>query len=125
MNNQDQTKTESGGAVASSAVLGHCVVCGSDMLLEFWRGHPDNKKIHCNHCGSEVAPWMHNQKQPQRRGEVPAGLKAEISRLIKDAFDCGFNAHTESALQHFDGFALADAALEQYWPNDKVRDRAT
>jgi hypothetical protein len=54
------------------------------------------------------------------RNEVPAGLKSEISRIIKDAFDCGFNAHTEAALQHSDAFALADAALERYWPSAKA-----
>jgi hypothetical protein len=43
---------------------GICIVCGSGLLLQFWRGHPDNQKVHCNDCGSEVTVWMHEKRQP-------------------------------------------------------------
>ena len=43
-------------------LLGVCIVCGSKLLLPIWRGHPDNKKIHCNHCGSEIPQYLHNQR---------------------------------------------------------------
>jgi len=44
-------------------------------------------------------------------------LKKEIARIIDAAFTAGFDAENASALDHFDGFALADAAIEQSWPN--------
>ncbi len=45
-------------------------------------------------------------------------LKKEIARIIDDAFTAGFDADTAGALDRFDGFALADASIEKYWPND-------
>lgn len=30
--------------------------------------HPDNQRIHCNQCGSEVTLLMHSQKQPGELG---------------------------------------------------------
>ena len=61
-------KADSGAAPCSAAGVttpkGVCIVCGSVLLLQFWRGHPDNKKVHCNDCGSEVTLWMHEKKQP-------------------------------------------------------------
>lgn len=44
-------------------------------------------------------------------------LKKEIARIVDFAFTAGFDADNAGALDHFDGFALADAAIEQYWPN--------
>lgn len=46
---------------------GVCIVCESALVLEFWRGHPENRKVHCNDCGSEVTAWMHAKKQPKRK----------------------------------------------------------
>ena len=43
-------------------VLGVCIVCGSKLLLRICRGHPDNAKIHCNDCGSEIPINLHNQR---------------------------------------------------------------
>lgn len=42
---------------------GVCVVCGSGLIIQFWRGHPGNQRIHCNDCGTEVTPLMHAKKQ--------------------------------------------------------------
>ena len=46
---------------------GVCIVCGSSLILQFWRGHYDNKRVHCNHCGSEVTLRIHHEKQPNRK----------------------------------------------------------
>ncbi len=51
-------------AAGPTVAQGVCIVCGSALVLAFWRGHPDNKKVHCNYCGSEVTAWMHAKKQP-------------------------------------------------------------
>jgi len=48
-------------------------------------------------------------------------LKKELARIIDAAFTAGFDADNAGALDHFDGFALADAAIEQYWPNADFR----
>lgn len=45
---------------------GVCIVCGSGLLIQYWRGHIGNQRIHCNHCGSEVTPLMHAKKQPRK-----------------------------------------------------------
>lgn len=50
---------------------GLCIVCGSALLIQFWRGHPDNRKVHCNNCGSEVTQYMHDKKQPNDRADSP------------------------------------------------------
>ena len=59
-------------AAAGSASLiptpkGVCIVCGSGLLIQFWRGHPENQRIHCNGCGTEVTPYVHDTKQPNNK----------------------------------------------------------
>lgn len=46
------------------AIRGVCIVCGSALVLQFWRRNPDNLKVHCNDCGSEVTKLMHDKRQP-------------------------------------------------------------
>ena len=47
-------------------------------------------------------------------------LKKEIARIVDDAFTAGFDADNAGVLDHFDGFALAEAAIEKYWPNNRI-----
>ena len=47
--------------------IGVCIVCGSDLLIQFWRGHQENQRVHCNDCGTEVTAWLHLRKQPNER----------------------------------------------------------
>ena len=63
-----ELKPTGDGGVRCSAVLGVCIVCGSRLMLQIWRGHPDNKKIHCNGCGSEIPLWLHKERQCQECG---------------------------------------------------------
>jgi hypothetical protein len=56
-----------GSAAGVSTPNGVCIVCGSGLLLQYWRGHPGNQRIHCNDCGSEVTPWMHAKQQPNAK----------------------------------------------------------
>ena len=121
MSTSANIQTASDPAVACTDWLGHCIVCGSDLLLEIYRGHPDNSKIHCNHCGTEVPTWLHQRRQGG--GQAPDALKAELARIIKDAFYCGFDASDDHAFWFFDGVALADKVLERYWPNTELTDR--
>jgi hypothetical protein len=61
----DFVKTENMNEDSDPHVSGGvCIVCGSVMVLAFWRGHPCNQRVHCNECGSEVTPLMHAKKQP-------------------------------------------------------------
>jgi len=53
-----------GSAAGVTTPKGRCIVCGSGLLLQYWRGHTGNQRIHCNDCGSEVTPLMHTKKQP-------------------------------------------------------------
>lgn len=48
-------------------------------------------------------------------------LKKEIAKIIDDAFTAGFDADNAGALDHFDGFALAEAAIEKHWLNDQAQ----
>lgn len=48
----------------SRKVSGVCVLCGSALLVQYWRGCPENERVHCNSCGTDVTPWMHAHKQP-------------------------------------------------------------
>lgn len=56
-----------GSAAGPHVAKGVCIVCGSRLVLAFWRGHPDNRKVHCNDCGSEVTAFMHEKRQPNTK----------------------------------------------------------
>lgn len=48
-------------------------------------------------------------------------LKAEINRIIKDAFECGFDATNDHGFWFFDGPANAESAIDTFLlslPND-------
>ena len=49
---------------------------------------------------------------PTLGNATPDELRTKIKDIIRDAFACGFNAETPDALNFFDGFALADEALD-------------
>jgi len=48
-------------AAGQHVAKGVCIVCGSAMVLAFWRGH--NRKVQCNDCGSEVSELLHLRYQ--------------------------------------------------------------
>jgi hypothetical protein len=60
-----EKRVHDGAPFAPSSVVsaGVCIVCGSSLVMDFSRGHPDNMKVHCNDCGSEVTKWMHDRRQ--------------------------------------------------------------
>jgi hypothetical protein len=62
-----------------------------------------------------ICEMVNNCSKSSGGSDVPVDLRAEIARIIKDAFDCGFNATEEHAFWFFDGQALADKVLEEYW----------
>ena len=62
--NQPGSRASIGSTAGPHAAKGVCIVCGSALVLAFWCGHPDNRKVHCNDCGSEVTALMHAKKQP-------------------------------------------------------------
>lgn len=41
---------------------GRCIVCGSQLLVLFYRGIED-RKVHCDGCGSEFEEVLHYKKQ--------------------------------------------------------------
>lgn len=47
---------------------GRCVVCGSQLLVSFFRGIED-RRVHCNACGSEVSEALHYRKQMEREAD--------------------------------------------------------
>lgn len=55
---------------------GVCVLCGSNFLVQYWRGVPENERVHCNACGTEVTPWMHRERQPN-----PPGKSVKLSSV--------------------------------------------
>ena len=64
MKTPDATKKLENANAGVKCPEGVCIVCGSVLLLQYWRGHPGNQRIQCNDCGSEVTPLMHSKKQP-------------------------------------------------------------
>lgn len=53
---------------------------------------------------------------------VPDALRTRIKDLIRDAWKHGFDAEGPDAIGFIDEFALADEALDEYWPNEKLSD---
>jgi hypothetical protein len=75
----------------------------------------------CPSCDRERASSSLQPAGSDNSSDAKDALKKEIARIIDDAFTAGFDADNAGALDHFDGFALADASIEKYWPNEKLR----
>jgi hypothetical protein len=59
---------------------------------------------------------------PGSANGVPDALRTKIKDLIRDAFNEGLSAETCDQIDFIDEFALADEALDEHWPNEKLTD---
>lgn len=57
---------------------------------------------------------------PGSASGVPDALRTRIKDLIRDAWKHGFDADGPDAIGFIDEFALADEALDEYWPNEQA-----
>lgn len=44
-------------------ISGRCIVCASDRIMKFWRALPENVRVHCNDCGSDIPIHVHKERQ--------------------------------------------------------------
>ena len=59
------------------------------------------------------------EPRPPSAIEVADVLRTKIKALIRDAWLRGFDAGGPDDIGLIDEFALADAALDEHWPNEK------
>lgn len=106
-----------------SRTIQTCLDCGKDTFWDL-----GSEPCRCYACQQRRDEATREARFAGARGSANSSaakdaLKKEIAKIVDDAFTAGFDADNAGALGHFDGFALAEAAIEKYWPNDKLTDR--